>query len=312
MRTFPFDDLRSRDQLLRGLYAKYRIAPANSSTLRHAEVARQLELLEKKSAGSRARFPLSVRVVGESFEGRAIRLASIGKGPREVFLWSQMHGDESTHTAVLLDILNTLVTRNDPDIAGCRLLEQCTLRMLPMLNPDGAERQTRKNAQDIDINRDAVDLVTPEGRVLREVVNELRPRFGFNLHNQRADKVVGDTDKVAVLSVLAPPLDEAESITPGIIRAKQLSLEMFAVGERIMPGHATRYEAGYMPTAFGEWVQSRGATTALLEAGGWPEGLPNRMNELHYVALLSALLAIGHDHLEDIDATLYDTLPLNG
>jgi hypothetical protein len=116
---------------------------------------------------------------------------------------------------------------------------------------------------------------------------------------------------VAVISVLAPPLDQAESITPGVVRARQLSLEMFAVGERALPGHSTRYEAGYMPTAFGEWVQSRGASTALLEAGGWPAGKPDRLIELHYLTLMSALLAIANDRLEDIDATRYESLPLN-
>jgi hypothetical protein len=312
MRTLPFDELRSTDEVLRQLHTEYRVSPDDSSQLRHVDVAQTLDSLANQSRANGGEHRLDVRAVGESFEGRAIRLATIGGGSRKVLMWSQMHGDESTHTAVLLDLLNTLVKRHDPRVAGCPLLERCTLYALPMLNPDGAERQTRTNAQDIDVNRDAVDLATPEGRVLRTVVNELRPSFGFNLHNQRADKKVGTTNKIAIISVLAPPLDEAESVTPGIVRAKQLSLEMFAVGERHLPGHSTRYEAGYMPTAFGEWVQSRGATTALLEAGGWPEGSPSKLIELHYVTLVSALLAIANDQLEHIDASLYETLPLNG
>ncbi len=122
--------------------------------------------------------------------------------------------------------------------------------------PGWGRKANSEERQGIDINRDAVDLATPEGRVLRDVVNQIRPQYGFNLHNQRADKKVGATSKVAAISVLAPPLDKVESVTPGIVRAKQLALEMFAVGERQLPGHSTRYEAGYMPTAFGEWVQS--------------------------------------------------------
>ena len=35
--------------------------------------------------------------------------------------------------------------------------------MVPMLNPDGAERFQRRNAQGIDINRDALLLQSPEG-----------------------------------------------------------------------------------------------------------------------------------------------------
>ena len=312
MREYPFEDLRPTDELLRRLHHQYRISPADTRTLRHADVQRSLQTLEESSRSGEGKHPLKLREVGSSLEGRALRVASLGSGPRSVFLWSQMHSDESTHTGVLLDILNTFVGGEQWTIDGCALLELCTLHMLPMLNPDGAEKQTRKNAQGIDINRDAVDLATPEGRVLRSVVNELRPQYGFNLHNQRADKVVADSGKVAVLSILAPPIDQADSVTPGVVRARQLALEMFAVATRQMPGHASRYEAGYMPTAFGEWVQTRGASTSLLEAGGWPEDRdPAGLVELHYIALMTALLAIARDQLQEVDATRYETLPLN-
>ena len=40
---------------------------------------------------------------------------------------------------------------------------------VPMLNPDGAEAYKRRNMQDIDINRDAVNLATPEARLLKKL-----------------------------------------------------------------------------------------------------------------------------------------------
>ncbi|MBI3765534.1 MAG: peptidase M14, partial [Ignavibacteriales bacterium] len=46
-----------------------------------------LDGLEKKSAGL-----LHIRSVGQSFEGRPIRLATIGNGKTTILLWSQMHG----------------------------------------------------------------------------------------------------------------------------------------------------------------------------------------------------------------------------
>ena len=49
-----------------------------------------------------------------------------------------------------------------------------------MLNPDGAERFQRRNAQSIDINRDALRLQTPEGRTLKAVRDRFQPRIGFN------------------------------------------------------------------------------------------------------------------------------------
>ena len=35
------------------------------------------------------------------------------------------------------------------------MLDNLTIHVVPMLNPDGAERYQRRNVQDIDINRDA-------------------------------------------------------------------------------------------------------------------------------------------------------------
>ena len=52
-------------------------------------------------------------------------------------------------------------TASDPAVA--RLLEALTIHLVPMLNPDGARRFQRRNAQGIDINRDALLLQTPEG-----------------------------------------------------------------------------------------------------------------------------------------------------
>ena len=62
-----------------------------------------------------------------------------------------------------------------------------------MLNPDGAERGARRNAQGIDVNRDALNLATPEGRLLKAVRDRHQPILGFNLHDQDRRTTVGDT-----------------------------------------------------------------------------------------------------------------------
>jgi murein tripeptide amidase MpaA len=46
-----------------------------------------------------------------------------------------------------------------------RLLSTLTLHALPCSNPDGAERFQRRNAQGIDINRDAWRCRRPRGRI---------------------------------------------------------------------------------------------------------------------------------------------------
>lgn len=311
MRTFPFDELRNDDVTLGNLYDTHPFVKGGPSELTPEAVQRSIDTLVEESQAGGLKWPLGVKEIGRSFEDRTIRMATIGSGPQDVLLWTQMHGDEPTHTAVVLNLLHVLLQKQSLTIGHNELLSQCTLHVVPMLNPDGAHRDTRRNAQGIDINRDAVDLATPEGRVLHQLVSELKPKFGFNLHNQNAGKQVGKSGRVATVSVMAPPLDDALTVTPQMVRAKQLSLEMFAAAERNLPGHATKYEAGYMPTAFGEWVQTRGTTTVLLEAGGWPADTPGDMVRLHFVVLGSALQAIADDRVEQIDAAKYEQIPLN-
>ncbi len=59
-----------------------------------------------------------------------------------------------------------------------------TIRAVPMLNPDGAELFQRRNLQFIDINRDALALATPEGKLLKKLRDEWQPDIGFNLHTR--------------------------------------------------------------------------------------------------------------------------------
>ncbi len=197
-------------------YARFRVSPADPSTLRCEDVERALVRLAEASA-----LRLTVERFAESYQGRPIYLATVGSGPRRVLLWSQMHGDEPTHTAVLLDLLSYL-TKCSGEPAAAEILAGTTLYALPMLCPDGAAAGTRFNAQHIDVNRDALRLETPEGRALYRAVETLRPEFGFNLHNQNARTAIGIPPKPAAVALMAPPLDAASTETAQI-RKRQAS-----------------------------------------------------------------------------------------
>src|SRR3989442_1476057 len=123
--------------------------------------------------------PLNIRIVGQSFEERPIRLVTVGSGPTQVLLWSQMHGDESTATMAITDVLNYFrMARGDG--AARSILSTLTIHFLPMLNPDGAFRFQRRTAQGIDMNRDALALQTPEGQLLKQLKDTIKPDLGFN------------------------------------------------------------------------------------------------------------------------------------
>lgn len=284
-------------------YSRYRIIRHNPSGLRHEAVIRHLESLTAQAPGD-----ISLRELGKSVEGRTVCHVQVGQGPRRVLMWSQMHGDEPTHTAVLLDLL-AFLTSPLASSAATDILTHCTLHLIPMLNPDGAARGTRFNAQGIDINRDAVRLATPEGRILRNVVERLQPEFAFNLHNQNARTAVGAPPVPAAISLLVPPLgaDLPDSLQEQ--EAKQLA---GSIGRAVAPycgAMISRYDADYMPLCFGEWVQSTSARTILVEAGGSPADDWEWLTQLHFFALGSALGALSEGSYGKSDRAVYESLP---
>jgi hypothetical protein len=284
-------------------YDEFRVAPLDPAALRARDVERILKKLVESSGGK-----LSIAKLAESVEGRPIYKGKIGVGPRRVLLWSQMHGDEPTHTAVLLDLVSYLL-QNPAKSHAEEILSGCTLHFIPMLNPDGAEAVIRYNAQGIDINRDARRLATPEGRALRHAVDLVKPEYGFNLHNQHARTSVGKPPKPAAMSVLAPAPDAAANETPSWRRAKQMCAVCVEAVRPLIPGMISRYDDTHEPRAFGDTIQATGASTMLIEAGGWPEKDIEPLTRVHFHGMLAVLTAIATDKCGQADIKIYETLP---
>jgi hypothetical protein len=250
--------------------------------------------------------------IGRSAEGRPIQLVRYGAGPVRVLLWSQMHGNESTATMALADIFRFLADSPDHPLAR-RLHERLTILAVPMLNPDGAERFQRRNAQGIDVNRDARALATPEGRALKAMQERFSPRFGFNLHDQNVRIGVGREDRTAAISLLAPPFDEARSDDDVRLRAKRLAAVLRYAAEPFVPGHITRYDDTFTPRAFGDLMQAWGTSTVLVESGGWADDPQKQyLRRVHFTALLLALDAIATGDYATAPLAAYDELPENG
>jgi hypothetical protein len=274
-----------------------------SAALR-AEIARLLE-----------RRPGLFRVAeeGVSAEGRPIPLLVLGDGPKTVLLWSQMHGDEPTATVALLDVLNHLgATRETP--ATKALLSKLTLAVIPMLNPDGAERTRRTNAQGIDINRDALRLQTPEGRFLKAVRDRLNPAVGYNLHNQGPNTLSGPRGGQAAIALLAVPFDEAFTENEGRRTTKRLAVLVRDLLQPWAPGRVSRYDMEYTARAFGDSMTRWGTPTLLIESGGFAAAGAEEASalvRLNFVALLGTLTALADGSVAAVDAAAYDAIPLN-
>ena len=283
-----------------------RVSPPLPPLLTHAEMVKRLEAVV---AGAPDLFRMER--VGESVEGRALTLVQAGSGSFPVLLWSQMHGDETTATAALFDIFEFLRRhRQDPTVRD--ILSSLTLYFLPMLNPDGAERFQRRNAQSIDINRDALRLQTPEGRTLKAVRDRFQPRIGFNLHNQAWRTSVGRPPRPASISLLSVAFDEARSGSEGRTLTKKVCAVIRDALEPFASGQIGRYDDEFEVRAFGDNLTLWGTPVVLIETGPWPSIEPDpALVKLNFVAIVSALDALATGAVQRAKPERYESLPMN-
>lgn len=252
-----------------------------------------------------------IRRLGQSFEGRSINLIKAGNGPIKVLLWSQMHGNEPTATMALMDLLNFMGNKFQNDIRD-NILKHCTLYILPMLNPDGTEIFERRNAQKIDINRDFHAQQSPEGRLLRTLRDEIRPQFGFNLHDQTSMWSAGSSGNPATISVLAPPYDESLSVNDIRYKAMQIIAEINETLQDIIPEHVGRFEDEYEIRAFGDNFQAGGTSTILIEAGGYGEDIEKQyIRKLVFIAIIQGLGSIATQSFVNKKEKDYFAIPNN-
>ncbi|MEP6945084.1 MAG: M14 family zinc carboxypeptidase [Acidobacteriota bacterium] len=265
------------------IWDKEHVSTMFPSDVRHSDLKKQLEDLKKLG--------LRVDEVGRSYADREIYQVEFGKGPLRVFMWTQMHGDEPTATSAVIDMLAYFQTHRQS--AWVKQIEQnLTIRVVPMLNPDGAEAFQRRNMQGIDINRDAIDLTTPEARLLKKLRDDWSPAIGFNLHNQQALTTVGRTGRQAAISLLVVYGDAAKTPTDGLERNRRVAAEMADALHLFIPGHIARYDDEYTATAFGDNFSAWGTPVILVETGalyGRDEMYLVKMNFVAFVTAINAL-----------------------
>jgi hypothetical protein len=179
-----------------------RTAPERTNfreTTRYDDVVR---FMEQAAAAS----PLiQLDTFGYSLEGRALPLAVVGRladkrpetvrasGRTVIYLQGNIHAGEVEGKEVLLMLLREIAQGRHH-----QLLDSLVLLVAPIFNADGNERVsllsrpaqhgpvggmgTRPNAQGLNINRDHMKLVTPEGRSFALMLNRYDPHVGVDLH----------------------------------------------------------------------------------------------------------------------------------
>jgi hypothetical protein len=285
-------------------YGKYKEPSLNKRRIKHSDLQ---SLITKLKSDSK----YTVKKVGQSIEGRNLNLISIGSGETNVFLWSQMHGDEPTATQAIFDIFNFF---NSPDFLDEKeaILSHLTLHFLPMLNPDGAEKFTRRNALGVDINRDALYLQSPESKTLKRIRDSLNADFGFNLHDQSTYYNAERTDKPATISYLAPAYNYEKDINEVRANAMKVIVFMNSIIQKYAPGQVGRYDDSFEPRAFGDNIQKWGTSAILIESGGFKNDIEKQeIRRLNYVSILSAIYCIAKENYKNIAIDEYEKIPQN-
>jgi len=251
-----------------------------------------------------------IKVEGNSVRGESIKSITFGSGSKRVLMWSQMHGNESTTTKAVIDLLN-LFKLDIPESSG--ILKACTIKIIPILNPDGAKLYTRANANRIDLNRDAQELTQPESRVLKRVYEHFHPDFCFNLHDQRTIFNVGTTNRPATVSFLAPAFNEERDNSPSRKISMRLIAAMNTKLQKEIPGQVGRYNDSFNANCVGDAFQMRETPTILFEAGHYKNDYNRDKTRVFiFKALLKCLLTIKDDSISNYTVDQYLSIPENG
>src|SRR5690606_2437610 len=292
--------------MLAEAYEQYKEPSITKKRFKHADLE---PLLHRLTANPQ----FKLHRLGESVQKRNIYQVEYGTGPKKVMLWSQMHGDESTATMALLDIFNFLAAEGDGfDTVRNLIRDNTHLYFIPMLNPDGAEIFNRRNAMAIDINRDARSGTTPEGKILIDAAKNVQPDYGFNLHDQQPYYSAGYNKTPATISFLAPAYNYERDTNEVRADAMRLIVGMNKLLQHYIPNGVAKYNDTHEPRGFGDNFQKWGASTVLIESGGY-RGDPEKqyIRKLNFMIILNAFIEIAQGSYEQYDASDYTHIPEN-
>jgi len=163
-----------------------RIALGGSSDLRpevkaltsYAELTRLVNELDHDAY-------FTVSEAGRTAEDRSLWLIRVAHPQQvsnwKVFLYAQQHGNEPAGKEALLQIARSISDNHKLLPKGMELW------LMPMVNPDGAERDQRRNSIGADINRDHMILDQLETQTLHRAFQTIQPQLAIDCHEFARD-----------------------------------------------------------------------------------------------------------------------------
>jgi len=147
-------------------------------------------------------------VAGYSVLGRPVPRLCIGAGPA-VLVMASIHGNESAGTS-LVEQLGKFLLESSDEVCSDR-----SIVLMPVVNPDGVENQTRGNANGVDLNRNfpaenrensrrygMTALSEPEALAIYQTIEQYQPVRIITLH-EPLDCVDYDGPGLAIASAMA-------------------------------------------------------------------------------------------------------------
>jgi hypothetical protein len=280
-------------------YSLFKVSSLQGRYLKEEDLIKEFNTLSHK---------FKIKNEGYSEEDRIVSSFHFGRGSTKILIWSQMHGNESTTTKAVLDLLNFFILYKD---ISNSIFDICSFIVIPILNPDGAARYTRVNANLVDLNRDACSRTHFDSQLLNRVYTEFLPDFCFNMHDQRTIFSAGNIPFPATVSFLAPSFNEERGLNVTRIKSMNLIASAYLMLQDYIPNQVGRYDDSFNLNCIGDFFQAAGTPTVLFEAGHFPNDYEREETRKYiFMALLKMIKDICLDFKEELTET-YLKIPEN-
>ncbi len=138
-----------------------------------SDVAEQDQDIESHSLGdSKGNVPINYLVFGNS--------------AKTVFINGTHHGDEYASTNAVLSLIQYIAENKDKAPVLQEFLNEYSIVVQPVVNPDGYKRAQRANLDGFDVNRDYIvsgDSITPESQLVMNLLAKYEPLIAMAFHS---------------------------------------------------------------------------------------------------------------------------------
>ncbi len=150
---------------------------------------------------------VELEVIGRTEDGRPLHLVRMGSPrpvsaavartrPVELHICTQ-HGNEAAGRDACLSYLRDLAFTTDATLL--KQMADTTILFVPTVNPDGRQNNARANTAGVDINRDHLNLQSPESRAIARVILDYEPEISVDHHEYGPAVPVAYDDEVLYL-----------------------------------------------------------------------------------------------------------------